>query len=386
MNEIWKVVTVNCDYEVSNFGNVRSNKCSKQRLLKPFKRGSKKTKDEKRGNYLSVRLLSNGMEADYAVHRLVAMAFIPNPNNLPQVNHINGIRNDNRADNLEWCDNSYNVWHSYNVLGNTNGLGKSVCQYNKNGEFIKEWDSASSVEKEIGIDSSSILYVCKKDNCRKLAGGFIWRYKGDEDVALKYDKTSSVVQISKYGEYLKTFDSVQQAASDVGITIGGISGVCMKKERGYNYAGGYLWRYKDEYNEKEFGYYLDKTFIQMTNNNIFVAEYKGTRDLVDNSGCELIKVIMCCRGERTSTNGFKWCIKEECDKTRITKREKPVVQLSKDFAYINEYKSGVAAAKENKTHSTHIGDSCKTKGKRTSGGFRWMYKDDYVEYLKENKE
>lgn len=376
MKEIWKKVTVNEDYEVSNLGNIRSNKRSTHRLLKPFPRGSKKL-DNGKGRYLAVRLLSNGVEQDYLVHRIVAMAFIENPNNLPFVNHKNGIKDDNRVDNLEWCDGSYNIWHSYNVLGNTNGTEKVVCQYTKDGEFVKEWESISEAEKHTQIDGSSITEVCQKRGCRKTAGGFIWRYKGDEDIALRYDKVSPVVQISKYGERLKTFGSVKEAAKEVGVSIGGISGICMKRTRGYNYAGGCLWRYEEDYDENEFGYFIDKTFIQMTKSNIFVAEYNGTHDLVDNGGFELIKVIMCCRGKRNSTNGFKWCIKEERDNTRLTKREKPVVKFDKQMNYICEYPSAVVASRDVNTPSTNIARCCAVGTHTSAGGFRWMYKDEY---------
>lgn len=383
MNEIWKVTTVNCDYEVSNFGRVKSNKRNKVRVLKPFFRGKKGNGDS--DNYLSVALCCDGTQKTYPVHRLVAMAFIPNPNELPQVNHINGIKTDNRVCNLEWCDNSYNIWHSYNILGNTHGQEIPVCQYYPNGEFIKEWRSAALVEKELGIDSSSIRGVCKKQKNRKLAGGFLWRYKEDKDLNFTYNKTSKVVQISKYGERLKTFDSIKDASIEVGVTEGGITGVCMKRNRGYNYAGGFLWRYENEYNDNEFGYYLNKTFIQMTCNNIFIAEYKGTVDLVEHSGCELVKVIMCCKGERTSTNGFKWCIKEECDKTRETKREKKVVKLTKDFTFVCEFNSVNEASKEDNIHASNISFSCKHKGKYRAGKFKWMFKDDYIKYLNKEK-
>lgn len=383
MNEIWKTTTVNKDYEVSNLGNIRSNKRGTSRLLKPFSRGSRQQDKDKKGRYLSVRLLSNGVEQDYSVHRLVALAFIPNPRNLPFVNHINGIRDDNRVENLEWCDASYNIWHSYNILGNTNGTNIAVVQYTKEGEYVREYGSINEAYRITDIDSSTIAEVCRKDTVRKTAGGFIWRYKGDEDVAIEYAKTSSVVQISKYGEKIKTFPSVREAAKEANTSEGGISGICMKRARGYNYAGGFIWRYEEEYDEKEFGYFVDKTFVQMTRNNIFVAEYKGTHELVDKGGFELIKVIMCCRGKRNSTDGFKWCIKEEEVKTRESKREKPVIQLDKQMNFIAEYPSSVMASQKVNIPSSNIIRCCKVGTHTSAAGYRWMYKEDYNKYKEE---
>ena len=101
-------------YEVSNFGNVRSLKFGKIRYLKPAK--------NQKGYYF-VKLCKNGIVKYFKVHRLVANAFIPNPKNLPQINHIDENKTNNKASNLEWCTNQYNK--RYSCAKNVMGIGEN---------------------------------------------------------------------------------------------------------------------------------------------------------------------------------------------------------------------------------------------------------------------
>ena len=174
--EIWRdVVGYEGLYKVSNLGNVMSLKHKKPFLLKPGK-----TYD----GYLIVRLSNhNKLIKSFLVHRLVSKAFLPNPNNLPQVNHKDEDKTNNRVDNLEFCTKFYNnhygtcIERISKTLTNRKDLSKPVLQFDINKNLLNEYQSVREAERNTGIQSGNICRVCKGK--RKYAGGFIWKYSDD---------------------------------------------------------------------------------------------------------------------------------------------------------------------------------------------------------------
>ncbi len=159
MQEIWKDIINFPDYQISNLGNVYSKKNYK--IRKPFVSNG----------YLSIYLFKNGKRYRKKIHRLVAEAFIPNPNNLPVINHIDGNKLNNIVSNLEWCTSKQNTIHAYKT-----GLMKTkqINQYDLKGNFIKTWDSIISASVELQLNRKSIQHCCMHRN--KTSGGYIWRY------------------------------------------------------------------------------------------------------------------------------------------------------------------------------------------------------------------
>ena len=176
--EIWKDISgYDGKYQVSNFGNVRSfSKWKNGELLRP---GISKT------GYYFVNLVRFGREKIdcHRVHRLVAKSFLENPNDLPEVNHIDGNKLNNRVENLEWCSRERNIQHAYGSglipirTGKRNSLSKVVIQKTKSGDFVKEWDSVADINRTLGYSINSIVCCCNKKPKYNTAYGFLWEYK-----------------------------------------------------------------------------------------------------------------------------------------------------------------------------------------------------------------
>ena len=122
--------------------------------------------------YLFVNLCKNGKVKCCRVHRLIAMAYLPNPENLPQVNHKDENKTNNCLQNLEWCDNKYN--HNYGTINEriSNSKKIPILQYDLDGNFIREWRSTTDAVKEL----KGHIYECLKGK-QKTACGFVWKYK-----------------------------------------------------------------------------------------------------------------------------------------------------------------------------------------------------------------
>lgn len=191
MTEVWKPIANTDDvYWVSNLGNVRST----DRIV-TYSDGRKELHEGKiiiggksNNGYRIVGLTIGKKRKYYTVHRLVATAFIPNPNNKPQINHKNGIRTDNRADNLDWCSQSENMKHSYRVLGrksprgNLGNTGKlcnraKIILQIKDGKIVAEFYGSCEAARKTGISQAHIVSVANHKKYFKSAGGFQWKWR-----------------------------------------------------------------------------------------------------------------------------------------------------------------------------------------------------------------
>lgn len=159
MQEIWKeVADYNGLYQVSNMGNVRrSGKVHKART--------------NRDGYIEIKLSLNGEKKNHSIHRLVAIAFIPNPENKSTVNHKDGNKQNNIVTNIEWMTRSENMLHAYRVLriknpmegklGDDNSLSMHFQIKYPNGKIVR-YGSSHEFARETGFDRTSIRNARKK--------------------------------------------------------------------------------------------------------------------------------------------------------------------------------------------------------------------------------
>lgn len=180
MGESWRPIEGFPNYLVSNKGRVYSlprprydkpNYIQKGRLLSPRLGGH---------GYYYVGLCDKGNVTTKTVHRLVAEAFLPNPNDFECVNHRDECRVNNFVENLEWCTTAYNVTYGGAIRKrqarfHAIGITKGIEQYDKEGNYIGSFSSVSEAARSIGRKPGGITNCCKGN--RNSAYGFVWKYK-----------------------------------------------------------------------------------------------------------------------------------------------------------------------------------------------------------------
>lgn len=247
--EIWKDIQgYEGLYQVSNMGRVKS-------LPRWHRRTEKILKPHTiMRNYKRVVLADvHRNYVQYSVHRLVASAFLPNPNNLPEVNHKDEDPSNNSATNLEWCTHKYN--QNYGTRTERASLAESVpiVQFSLKGDFIKEWNSITEIKRSFRGKGSGVRQCCN-GTCN-MAYGFTWRWRKDFDkIPLHIDfnyvpakiKEKPVLQYTRAGQFIKEYPSALAAAKENGYSRGNISNVC-RGNKPYMY--GYIWRYKENIKE-----------------------------------------------------------------------------------------------------------------------------------------
>lgn len=314
--EEWRsVVGYEGIYEVSNLGRVKRLKRNPERgksIMRERMLSAYKDKD----GYLSVNLSKNSLQKPHRLHRVVLSAFTPNPNKLPLVNHKNGVRDDNRLENLEWCDAKYNNSYGDAIEKRKKAqflyFNKSikVLQYTMNGDFVNGYYTTKDASRKTGISATDINYCLNKKANR--AGEFQWIYKnGDiqqkiKASSIKSNKNIKVAQYSLDGKYIKTHENAKIAAQSVGLKS--VSLCCLNK---METAGGFVWRYVSREEPPSLQIPITwttrvKPVYQYSIDGVYINGFKNCAEASKAVNVKPSNICMCCLGKQKTCKGFVW--------------------------------------------------------------------------------
>lgn len=239
--EIWKDIPNFEGYMMSNYSRVKSFKMKSIRILHQYINMG----------YCSVVLCDkNKKKVSKGVHRLMAETFIPNPKNLPQVNHKDENKLHNLIDNLEWCTNSYNM--NYGTRNARAAIGISyansikIAQYSLDGKYITSFRGMNEASRVLGfsVQRTPAQYKSQFSQCN----GFMWR-QYEENVDMTKDIPPYVKidgcrfgteQYTLDGEYIATFATLKHASKYTKVKRASMKGCCIGN---LSHAGGYFWKY-----------------------------------------------------------------------------------------------------------------------------------------------
>lgn len=241
-------------YEVSNLGNVDS---LNYHMTKKRKR--LKARLDIHGYYW-VCLFNKQKVKRFKIHRLVALCFIQNPDNLPCINHKDENRQNNRVDNLEWCTYQYNNTYGSRIEKVNEKKYIPVIQLTKDGDFVARYKSIRDAAYANGLENGNICAACigKRD----FAGEYRWRYENEEKHQKAIEKRENrketkikkckarttklskpVLQFSIDGIFIKEYNSIREAETETGLYAGNIIDCCKRRQKTTH---GYIFKYKED--------------------------------------------------------------------------------------------------------------------------------------------
>lgn len=245
MNEVWKdIAGYEGKYQVSNMGRVRSLDMTVHNPVRScdyFQKGRILVPYQERNGYLRVTLINGdrSTKQKISIHRLVAIAFVSGYAEGLEVNHIDEVRTNNRADNLEWVTCKQNINHGLHNKRQSISKSRRVVQYDMEGRVVRSYYGLSEASRQTGIARENIGKCCNRAKGYISAGGFLWAFDGEELIIRKQDHGErAVAQYTKDGQFVAQYESIREAAKATGANAVVISRVIDTKYR----AKKYLWK------------------------------------------------------------------------------------------------------------------------------------------------
>lgn len=376
--EVWKMIDGCNTHQISNYGRVKS-------LERPLKNRGGSTrlsktcilKERVYTGYYKVSLFIEGKTKLVSVHRLVAKAFITNPNHYQIINHKNENKLDNRAINLEWCTTKYNVNYgtgkSRSAMTRIETSGKRINQYTKDGELVMTYLSATVVEKQTGFSYRGVWSACTG---RQLTfQGYIWRYEGDsfDKYPTKYDYSirkkapcRPIVKYSMDGVLIKVYNNgIRELKKEYKSVESIYDCLCGKNHTAYEH----IWRYKGDAMPAPIP--PKRQIIQYNLDYEIVAKHKSLIDATKYVKSKHSTPISNCLHGRVMTSlGYIWKYEDE---------GKPVFRkinkMRMDGSFVKQYDTIGEIMREFGLKKLSTISLCINGKVKSAFGFKWSYEE-----------
>lgn len=369
-SEVWKDIT-NTSYMVSSIGRVRSKYGTILSAKKPIDDSYARVHIDKA--HVDKTQIDK-LPTSY-VHKLVAKAFIKKPDNWNKdfkVNHKDGNKTNNRIENLEWCTQSENLIHAADT--GLLDVRKSVIIIDKDGKELKTFKSISDASREYGIGASDIGNVCRGKAIT--AGGYYWKFKGDDNFTIKKDKTKTAIRVLDTDrKELGIFGSVKEAKEFTGEDVSSYFKIQTNKNKFE-----YIYEYVDKDNIRKVK--KAKKVYQFDLKGKLLKEFESAAVANEKTGASYSGILECCNPKNSTQTckDFLWSyeptiqVSKKLSTTGSTKKNaKPIAKYDLEDNLIEIFSSQADCARK-------LGLNPTTVNKYVTGTRNQPFKDYVLKY------